>query len=38
MDEEEWNEDYMKEFTRQVEQSEHAWKPVRGDKCRHRAR
>ena len=29
MDEEEWNEDYMKEFTRQVEQSEHAWKPAK---------
>ena len=29
MDEEEWNEDYMKKFTRQVEQSEHAWKPAK---------
>ena len=29
MDEEEWNEDYMKEFTRQVEQSERAWKPAK---------
>ena len=29
MDEEEWNEDYMKEFTRQVEQSEHDWKPAK---------
>ena len=30
MDEEEWNKDYMKEFTtRRVEQSEHAWKPAK---------
>ena len=29
MDEEEWNEDDMKELTRQVEQSEHAWKPTK---------
>jgi len=29
MDEEEWNEDDMKEFTRRVEHSEHAWKPAK---------
>jgi phage-related tail protein len=29
MDEEEWNEDYLKELTRQVEQSKHAWKPAK---------
>ncbi|XP_061945039.1 uncharacterized protein LOC133669048 [Populus nigra] len=29
MDEEEWNEDDMKEFTRRVEQSEHAWKSAK---------